>query len=120
MTRIPPWRTYVLNMPRVARSPRDRERRASGLLRSFLTEEQWWGFRSGRDIEIRGSRGGYYRISPALQVRRLRLWRWPVEYCIAAPWEYPYGDRALALILMIQTDERLFRRTAVRINGWLF
>jgi len=87
-------------------------------LRSYLTAEQWRALCSGRSIQVRGSRGGYYEMDAgSLAVRRLRRWRNPVEYCIAAPFDYPYGDRALALILMIQTDERLFRRTAVRVGG---
>lgn len=91
--------------------------RAAELLASLLTDEQMASYRDKGWFEVRGSRGGRWRIRnrgqsgnvdlmPEIGDERL------ATYCAHPPEGLPAGDAHLAQMLALVTDEDAFRRVA--------
>jgi len=95
------------------------EQRALYLLWQFLSAEQRTSLERRGWFEVRGSRGGRWWLSLRGDVRRRRRWgKGYVGYCMelqGSVW-YPPGDRLLALMLALRTNERGFRKEACRIG----
>ena len=97
------------------------QRRAMGLLRSFLNAEQLRTLRNDRQFYVVGSLGGIYRIWPRVGLTRQverhgkRLWQ-KTAFCLHDRGEQtermPPADLALTHMLWLLEDEANFLATA--------
>lgn len=104
---------YILR-ERASKAP---QRRAMGLLRSWLTPEQRRELRVYRHVTVVGASGNRYRIIPATgNTQRVELhgrrWFAKASYCLHPDHWVPPADIALAHYLSIQADEVGFLRAA--------
>jgi hypothetical protein len=95
--------------------------RANRLLWSKLTEAQRSTYRRGY-FDVTGSRGRRYRICTSSTVQNIKcrsiFRRWE-NFCVTPVVYQPAGDVLLSQKLLIESDEDLFRRVAVRsFLGW--
>jgi len=94
-------------------------RRAEELLLSLLTDEQAASYVQRGWFEVRGSRGGRWRIRSRGQAGNVDLMPEIGEireasFCCHPPGGLPAADAHLAQMLHLVTDEEGFRRTANR------
>jgi hypothetical protein len=92
------------------------DEKANALLRSILTDEEWREYRQYGSVRILGSLGGAYEVGQG-RLPGGRGWEGSLyklapdgsaeqKLCIHAPLEYPVGDRMVALILTLRTNEQ--------------
>jgi hypothetical protein len=91
--------------------------RAAELLRSLLTPEQWASYQESGWFEVRGSKGGRWRIRNRGQSGNVDLMpeigeERDVTYCAHPPGGLPAADAHVAQMLALVTDEEAFVRTA--------
>ena len=96
--------------------------RARDLLLSLLTEEQARSYTEHGWFEVRGSRGGRWRIRERGQAGNVDLMPEIGEvreasYCCHPPGGLPDADAHVAQMLHLVTDEEGFRRTANLVHG---
>lgn len=96
--------------------------KALRLLRRLLSKDQRRQLRAGRTFNVRGSAGGHFRLCPStgavwgLEQHGSRLYGVRF-FCLHEPPgdpPLPPADRTVAHLLMLQTDEEQFVRTANR------
>lgn len=98
--------------------------RARALLAEHLTDEQLEKYERDYHIHVTGSEGGRYRLSGGQVLGISKETGLPVSsYCIGPAYSdrhlspmpyFPRDDITLANMLMIQYNEKEFKRTAVR------
>lgn len=101
-------------------------KRAEELLLSLLTDEQAASYREHGYFEVRGSRGGRYRIRNRGQSGNIDLMPEIGEVrdaslCVHPPGMLPAADAHVAQLLTLVTDEDHIRRRAnvqYRRTGW--
>jgi hypothetical protein len=92
--------------------------RALELLRSLLTGEQWASYQENGWFEVRGSKGGRWRIRNRGQSGNVDLMpeiggERDASYCAHPPGMLPDPDAHAAQMLALVTDEEMFVRTAI-------
>ncbi len=96
--------------------------RAEELLLSLLTDEQAASYTENGWFEVRGSRGGRWRIRRRGQMGNVDLMPEIGEvreasFCCHPPGGLPDADAHVAQMLHLVTDEEGFRRTANLLHG---
>jgi hypothetical protein len=91
--------------------------RSLELLRSLLSDEQWSDYTERGWFEVRGSRGGRWRIRNNGQYGNVDLMpeigqERDVTYCAHPAGSLPSADAHAAQMLALVTDEEMFVRTA--------
>lgn len=91
--------------------------RARELLRSLLSEEQWASYEENGWFEVRGSKGGRWRIRDRGQSGNVDLMpeigdERDATYCAHPPDGLPDADAHIAQMLALVTDEEAFVKVA--------
>jgi hypothetical protein len=91
--------------------------RALELLRSLLSDEQWISYQEKGWFEVRGSKGGRWRIRNRGQSGNVDLMpeigeEREATYCAHPPGSLPLADAHAAQMLALVTDEEAFVKTA--------
>jgi GAF domain-containing protein len=91
--------------------------RARELLRSLLSDAQWASYEENGWFEVRGSRGGRWRIRDRGQSGNVDLMpeigdERDATYCAHPPGGLPDADAHIAQMLALVTDEEAFVRVA--------
>lgn len=91
--------------------------RAQELLRSLLSDEQWASYQGNGWFEVRGSKGGRWRIRNRGQSGNVDLMpeigeERDATYCAHPPGGLPDADAHAAQMLALVTDEEAFARVA--------
>lgn len=92
------------------RRSQEAQRRAEALLHDNLSDEQLAQVKAVSRFRVRGNKGGVYDVCVGSGARLIQGDRTTHSICIHARERIPAEDNALALKLLIETDEDEFRR----------
>ena len=92
------------------------EARADRLLRCFLTDEEWWRYRTHRRIQVQSEDGIFHVFVSSWNRWNVNVERWREHYierfCVGSVLPSPPGDQMLTYLLWLKSDLRGFLQTA--------